>query len=75
MTNLIIKKRRSPISAMPPMTYGNKPTDGGNLILSTTEKDELLSEFPDAEKFVRKLMGAHEFSEGTIRWCLWISNE
>lgn len=36
--NLIIEKRSKPISGEPEMIYGSKPTDGGNLILSTEEK-------------------------------------
>ena len=74
VTNLIIEKREFPISKLPPMTYGNKPTDGGNLILNSIEKKALLADYPCATQFVRKLMGAHEFTEGTTRWCLWIND-
>ncbi|MDB2681315.1 N-6 DNA methylase [Opitutales bacterium] len=73
-TDLIIRKRRKPISSLPKMTYGNKPTDGGNLILSTQEKKDLLKLHPTCTPLVRELMGAHEFTEGLKRWCLWIEN-
>jgi hypothetical protein len=31
------------------------------LILETIEKEKLLSEYPNASKFIKKLVGAHEF--------------
>jgi hypothetical protein len=74
-TNLIVRKRRKPLSDLPAMTYGNKPTDGGHLILSTSEKEQLLDSHPKAVPLIRELMGAHEFTEGLKRWCLWIENQ
>lgn len=57
------------------MVYGNKPADGGNLILSPEEKKRLISSWPSAEKFIRRLVGSREFIQGIFRYCLWISNE
>ena len=74
-SNVIIRKRSKPLSDIPKMSYGNKPVDGGNLILSDTEKESLLSEFPEVEKYIRKLLGASEYIKGINRWCLWISDE
>jgi len=51
------------------------PNDGGGLILSTEEKNSLLDEFPNAKKFIRKLLGSYEFINGAERFCLWIKNE
>ncbi len=33
----------------------------------------MLAEYPESAVFIRKLMGAHEFTEGSTRWCLWIT--
>jgi len=74
-SNVIVWKRSKPLSDIPKMSYGNKPVDGGNLILSDTEKESLLTEFPAAEKYIRKLLGASEYIKGIYRWCLWISDE
>ena len=43
------------------MDYGNKPTDGGNLILSDEEREELTSEFPGANELIRYYVGSQEF--------------
>jgi hypothetical protein len=48
------------------------PRDGGHLILSSEEKDQLLAAEPGAAKFIRKYVGADEFINGTVRWCLWL---
>jgi hypothetical protein len=36
MANVIVEKHSSPINGLPRMDYGNKPTDGGNLLLVLT---------------------------------------
>jgi hypothetical protein len=57
------------------MEWGNKPTDGGNLILSTDEKDELIKDTPSASNFVRRYIGSQELTKGSLRWCLWITDD
>jgi type II restriction/modification system DNA methylase subunit YeeA len=58
---------------LPKIIYGSKPTDAGNLILSTEEKDELLLKFPEAKILIRKYLGSSEFINNKDRWCLWIN--
>ncbi|WP_308028486.1 class I SAM-dependent DNA methyltransferase [Neisseria bergeri] len=69
--DLIIAKRRSQISGENEMCKGNQPTDGGNLILSTDEKEALIAAEPLAEQYIRPFVGAEEFINGKTRWCLW----
>lgn len=57
------------------MEWGNKPTDGGNLLLSPGEREELLRTAPNAVRFVKRFAGAQEFIKGEQRYCLWIENE
>lgn len=73
--NIYVEKRTKPISDLPKVAYGNKPVDGGNLILSLEEKTELIAQYPEANKFIRELSGAHDFLNGYSRWCLWIEDE
>ncbi len=73
-SSAIVTKKSEPISNMPKMSYGNKSADGGNLILSTKEKDEIIQAYPEAEDFICPLVGASEFIKGTCRWCLWIDD-
>lgn len=73
-SNTIVRKSNVQISDLPEMVSGNKATDDGNLILSRTEMDEIISEFPETERFIRRLEGAKEFIRGESRWCLWIGD-
>jgi hypothetical protein len=71
--DVVLTKRRVPLCSAPPMVYGSKPTDGGNLLLSATEKVELIAEEPEAERWIRPFLGAEEFLNGQERFCLWLA--
>lgn len=71
----VVVKRTSPLHQLSRMDYGNKPTDGGNLILSTDEAALLVSREPDAKRIVKRYVGSQEFIRGTDRCCLWINDE
>ena len=51
------------------------PADGGMLIMSTDEREELLSQYPNAKKYIKPLIGAEDFINGKRRWCIWLCNE
>ncbi len=53
------------------MDYGSKATDGGNLLLSTEEYEELIEQEPLAKKYLRPFIGSQEFLNNIERWCLW----
>lgn len=74
-SNTIVSRRSKPLSDFNEMSFGNMPNDGGGLILSENEKAELLSQNPEAEKYIKVLLGAAEFIRGNLRYCLWISDE
>jgi len=71
----IITNRSAPLSEFPLMTKGSIAIDRGHLILDTTERLKLLENYPFAEKFLKKFVGASEFLNSTNRWCLWISDK
>lgn len=71
-SNLVIEKRQLSISSLPSLVFGNQSVDGGNLILSDEEKRNLLSNHPDAKKYIRRFYGWNDLSKGIPRWCLWI---
>jgi hypothetical protein len=70
--NTIVRKRARSICGLPYMKYGNKPSDGGHLILSAAERDKIISENPDAAGYLKRFYGSQEFIKGIERWCLWI---
>lgn len=73
-SNLIIHKSTSPISARPEMVNGNQPVEGGHLTLDKVECDDLLNAHPNAQKFIRRLIGGSDFLRGQSRYCIWIEN-
>ena len=73
-SNVAVQSKRTPIHDGSKMVYGNKPVDGGNLILSSEEKDELISKEPASEKWIKKLLGSAEFLNTKERYCLWLVN-
>lgn len=68
----IIKNRNTPICDVPKMSWGNKPTDGGNLILSPEERKELIQNEPGAAQYVHRYMSGGDFINGIERYCLWL---
>ncbi|MBK8092975.1 MAG: class I SAM-dependent DNA methyltransferase [Verrucomicrobiaceae bacterium] len=73
--NVFISKQRVPISNLRPMTKGSGPTDGGNLILSREQRDELLEQYPECKEIVRRFVGAEDYIDGFYRYCLWMTDE
>lgn len=72
--NIIVKEARSPFNNRKKMVRGNQPTEGGFLLLTKKEKDELLSKDPEAIKWIKIFMGAREFIQGKERYCLWFAD-
>ncbi|TCJ12793.1 class I SAM-dependent DNA methyltransferase [Parasulfuritortus cantonensis] len=70
--DVIAVKRQRPLAAVPVMRCGNKPSDGGHLLLTAEEKDSLLSDEPGAAPWLRRFVGSEEFINGIERWCLWL---
>jgi len=75
MDNVIVQKQRKPIHEYHIMDYGNKPTDGGNLILSSDEKNHLLYQYPQLARVIKGFVGSQELIRSTQRYCLWITDE
>ena len=72
--NVLISSRSKPLCNVQRMTKGNQPSDGGNLILSPDEKDEILKEEPPLEQFIKPYIGSVEFLNNKIRYCLWLND-
>jgi hypothetical protein len=70
--NVYVESRPAALCGAPPMVYGNKPADGGSLIIEAGDYGEFMAKEPRAARFVRRLVGAEEFINGKERWCLWL---
>ena len=70
--NVFIGKRQNPLSNVSPIALCGQPVDDGNLILSESEKDELLKREPQASHFIRPFMRGRDFINRKPRYCLWL---
>ena len=73
--NIIVEKFSKPIGQQSEMTFGNTPIDGGHLLLSRYERDELRLTPTEQARFVRRIYGSAEFIKGLERYCLWIEDQ
>ncbi|MHB0770966.1 class I SAM-dependent DNA methyltransferase [Bradyrhizobium sp. 1.29L] len=72
--NLFVEQMRSPLSVVSPMLFGNMPRDGGHFILNSGERERLLIQYPELNRFIRPYFGSEEMIQGKLRWCFWIED-
>lgn len=70
--DIFIESNKLPLCDVPKMTTGNRPADGGHLIIEAAEYDEFVKKEPAALKYIKKLTGAAEFINNKKRYCLWL---
>ena len=71
--NIVINAMTDAMSDVAPMTNGNKPADGGHLILDLSEADQMRASDPRSQEFIRRFVGSEDSINGLLRYCLWIS--
>ncbi|HFH9945639.1 TPA: class I SAM-dependent DNA methyltransferase [Streptococcus suis] len=70
-----IEKRRQTLSKLPnTMTKGSAELGKDNLFLSIDERNKLLLEYPNAEKFLKKIINATDLMNGTFSYAIWIED-
>ena len=70
--NTFIESRSKPLCDAPQMTTGNRPADGGHLIIEEADYKDFIEKEPSALPYIKRLMGAVEFINNKPRWCLWL---
>ena len=70
--NVFIETRTKPLCNVYKMTSGNRPADGGHLIIEENEYQDFLDNEPKAIPYIKRLSGATEFINNKKRWCLWL---
>lgn len=73
--NIWIGRRSKPLSGLPRLGFGSMPNDSGNLIISDSEKADLLAHSPQLAPYIRGFIGSDEFIKGKTRWCLVIPDD
>ncbi len=67
-----IHNRAKPLFDALPMTTGNRPADGGHLIIEADEYDDFIKNEPQAKQYIKKLTGSEEYINAKRRYCLWL---
>lgn len=73
--NAIVGKIARPLGEHAEMIRGNMPYDGGNLLLTGEEVEDLNLTSGQRKKFIRRIYGSAEFIRGLERYCLWIQDD
>ena len=73
--DILVSKSSKPLNSLPDMKFGNKPVDGGHLLLSGHDVEELGLSDSQKRRFIKKNLGGAEFIRGIERYCLWIEDE
>lgn len=67
-----IESRNKPLCKVSEMRFGSMPRDGGNLIITSEEKDEFIKRNPLSIKWIKSYIGAVEMLNNKQRYCLWL---
>ena len=72
--NIIVEKNLIPFRDLSEMSFGSKPVDGGNLLLSRDDLKFLNLSKKITDKFIKPIFGSEEFINGKLRYCIWIAD-
>jgi hypothetical protein len=73
--DVIVEKAVRPKNGLPEMVRGNMPYDGGNLLLTPHDVEQLGLTAAERNQFIRRIYGSAEFIKGADRFCLWIPDD
>ena len=73
--DVIVSDRRQPLDGRPEIIAGGKPVEGGNLLLGPADRRRLLDEVPEADRYMHRVYGADEYTNGKVRHCLWVLDD
>ena len=71
--NVIIPRTSHVLNYLPKMIKGSQPSDGGGLILSKVEGENIKDKV--SSQILRKYIGAKDYLNGDFRYCLWMNKK
>lgn len=72
--DVVVEKASRPLTEIAEMSFGNKPVDGGHLLMSSDEMQALGLSNAQRKRFIRQIYGSAEFIRGLSRYVLWIED-
>jgi len=76
--DVFIKNRAKGINgSLSKVVQGSPPADDGKLLLTKSEKDELISKYPELSEIILPFVGSKEFinDKGFSRYCFWLDGK
>lgn len=73
--NVIVDRATKAPAGLTEMLRGNMPYDGGHLLLSRSEVDDLNLSHDQRKRYIRRIYGSAELIRGQERYCLWIEDQ
>ncbi len=73
--NVIVESSTTSLAGLPRVVRGNLPNDGGVLLLDRDEADSIVKDDARAARYIKKFIGAKEFTASTHRYCIWVSDD
>lgn len=70
--DVFVESRKRPLCDVPEMVTGNRPADGGHLIIEAEDYEDFIRREPNAKPYIKRIMGASELINGNDRYCLWL---
>jgi len=67
-----IQRLNKPLCEVPIISNGNRAYDGNNLVMTSTEKDELISKEPLAQNYILPYYMGADLMKGQPRYVLWL---
>lgn len=72
---LLVDGSTRPLSpVLPPVRYGSKPVDAGNLVFDVKQGTDGFDTDAVAKKYLRRFVGTREMLYNIERWCLWLKD-
>jgi len=73
-SDIALPIRRDALCDVPEIVNGNKPADGGFLIIENEDKKVFFKENPGAVQYVHPFLSADQYLNNEQRWVLWLVN-
>lgn len=72
--DVYLSHRGAQISGLQKISLGSSPYENGFLMLTPDERQNIVHQYPQAEKLIRRFVGSAEFVKGIERYCIWIED-
>ncbi len=72
--NSVATSRSKPLCDVEEVIRGSETTDNGHFMLTLEEKESLIAQYPNSEKFIRTFQGGGDIINNKFRYCLWLKD-